>query len=88
MLVLAIATWAVVGVILAFLGYSLASGQIGLPSFLVLGLAGAVAGGSVAASFAGLFGGGLLGATVGGLVGVALVGAIGEVRTKGPTLSS
>ncbi len=87
MLVLAVVAWALVGIIFAFLGHSLASGLIGLPSFLALGLAGAVAGGFVAASFAGL-GGGLLGATVGGLVGVALVGAIGEVRTKGPTLSS
>ncbi len=88
MLVLAIVAWALVGIIFAFLGHSLASGLIGLPSFLALGLAGATAGGFVAASFAGLFGGSLLGASVGGLVGVALVGAIGEVRTKGPTLSS
>ncbi len=45
MLVRAIVAWALVGIILAFLGRSLASGRIGLPAFLVLGTAGAIAGG-------------------------------------------
>lgn len=88
MLVLAIVAWALVGIIFAFLGRTVASERIGLPSFLVVGMACAIAGGFVGAGFGGLFGAALLGATLGGLVGVALVGSIGEVRTKGPTLSS
>ncbi len=88
MLVLAIASWTLVGIIFALLGRSLASGLIGLASFLVLGVAGALAGGLIATSFADPFGSGLLGAVLGALVGVALVGATAEIRTKGPTISS
>ncbi len=86
MLLPAIVAWVIVGIAFAFLGHLLSAGLIGLPSFLVLGVFGAVAGGWIGAWSAELLGG-LLGAVLGALVGVSLVGVTAEVRTKGPTVS-
>ncbi len=87
MIVLAIAAWILVGIAFAFLGRSLAGGLIGMPSFLLLGISGAIAGGWTAASFADPLAGGVVGAVLGALVGIALVGVTAEVRTKGPTVN-
>ena len=88
MLVLALASWLLVGVAAAWLGKTLSSDRLGWLGFGLFGIGGAIAGGVAALGVADAASASVIGSAVGSLVGVFIRGAGEEIRSPGPGLAA
>ncbi|HEX2047161.1 MAG TPA: hypothetical protein VHF27_05320 [Acidimicrobiales bacterium] len=86
-LALSIVAWMLIGILAAWLGKTLAADHLGWLWFGVLGVAGAVIGGTVGLAVAEEFYAGIAGSTVGGLFGALVRGAAAEIKSRTPGLT-